>query len=520
MLNTDYTAPASIAVSPDNLTNTGSISASPDNNDEDEETVIVDVDTVTNGTEDGTQQFTAVITDDDDPPTVSLSLTGSPMPENGGQATVTATLSVVSGKTVTVELTYSGTAIRGTDYIANSTITINPGSPSSSVTITAQEDDPDEEDETVIVDIDTVTNAAENGAQQVTATITDNDNPPAITLSVIGNVMGENSDLARVSASPAIVSGKTITVTVTFGGTATINSDYTASGNTLTINPGQSQSDEITITGINENYTEVDETVIVSIDNVTNGTTGDPSTVTITIVDDDGISSSETYAMPDFVVGAGGQTSASEQYKLDDTVGEPDTDESRGSETYKIKSGFWNLNPLSSAISLSASLETIVLGGIIGSGKSNESNLSANSVILNVETANTNGYNLSWRTTAATSRTNATLENEYGDTINAISVGASPSLWPDLASSSGWGARLGLSSTTYDSSAWGDSDTYSLGKWLGITNIDHNFISRNSATSVEGDDEVVILGAEIGANKIQPTGAYTVNVIFTATTID
>ena len=65
---------------------------------------MVDIDGVTNGTENGAQQVTATITDDDAAPTVSLSLAGSPMAEAGGVATVTATLSAVSGQDVTVDL--------------------------------------------------------------------------------------------------------------------------------------------------------------------------------------------------------------------------------------------------------------------------------------------------------------------------------------------------------------------------------------------------------------------------------
>ena len=50
------------------------------------------------------------INDNDPTPTVSLSLSGSPFDENAGTATVTATLSAVSGLPVTVPLTFGGGA--------------------------------------------------------------------------------------------------------------------------------------------------------------------------------------------------------------------------------------------------------------------------------------------------------------------------------------------------------------------------------------------------------------------------
>ena len=54
-------------------------------------------------------------------------------------------------------------------------IAIAAGSTSGSVTLTAVDDALDEADETIVVDIASVTNGVEDGAQQVTATITDDD---------------------------------------------------------------------------------------------------------------------------------------------------------------------------------------------------------------------------------------------------------------------------------------------------------------------------------------------------------
>src|SRR5204863_1228327 len=122
---------------------------------------------------------TGTITDDDPAPTVTLGLSGSPMAEAGGVATVTANLSAVSGQTVTVNLAFSGTATITNDYTASgSSIVIPAGSTNGSITLTAVQDSLDENDETIIVDITTVANGAESGTQQVTAIITDDDPAP------------------------------------------------------------------------------------------------------------------------------------------------------------------------------------------------------------------------------------------------------------------------------------------------------------------------------------------------------
>ncbi|MEG3921553.1 DUF4347 domain-containing protein, partial [Microcoleus sp. T3_A4] len=126
----------------------------------------------------GTQTTTVLtIADNETQPSVTLGATGSPLAENGGTATLTATLSNPSTQAVTVNLGYAGTATGGgTDYTASSTsISIPAGSTSGTATVTGVNDQIAEGLETVIVDITGVTNGTENGTQQQTLVIADND---------------------------------------------------------------------------------------------------------------------------------------------------------------------------------------------------------------------------------------------------------------------------------------------------------------------------------------------------------
>ena len=95
-------------------------------------------------------------------PTVTLGLSGSPLAENGGVATISATLSAVSSQTVTVTIGATGTATgSGTDYnLSSTTITINAGSTTGTANITGVNDAIDESNETVIIDITGVTNGS------------------------------------------------------------------------------------------------------------------------------------------------------------------------------------------------------------------------------------------------------------------------------------------------------------------------------------------------------------------------
>ncbi|MCX6924991.1 MAG: Ig-like domain-containing protein [Verrucomicrobia bacterium] len=139
------------------------------------------------------------------PPTVMLALTGSPIAEAGGVATVTATLSAAYPQPVTVNLAFSGTATLSTDYTPSATnIVIAAGSTNGSITLTAVQDTLYENpNETIVVDIDTVVNGTESGTQQVTAIITDDDPAPVVTL------LNENFD-SMGSAGTAPPTGWTI----------------------------------------------------------------------------------------------------------------------------------------------------------------------------------------------------------------------------------------------------------------------------------------------------------------------
>ncbi len=58
---------------------------------EDSESIVIDVVSIDNATENETQSAIVTITDDDQRPSVSLSLTGSPIAESGGVATLVTT---------------------------------------------------------------------------------------------------------------------------------------------------------------------------------------------------------------------------------------------------------------------------------------------------------------------------------------------------------------------------------------------------------------------------------------------
>jgi len=225
-----------------------------------------------------------VITPD---PSVSLSLGGSSIAENGGSTAVIATLDITSSSTVTVNLAYSGTASNGTDYSRSGTsITVWPGSTSGSASITSIDDTTFEGSETVIVDVSSVTNGTENGTQQVTLTITDNDSAPSVSIALASSSIAENGGETAVIATLSNPSTQTVTVNLAYSGTASNGTDYSRSGTTITIAAG-STSGSASITSIDDTTFEGSETVIVDVSSVTNGTENGTQQVTLTITDNE-----------------------------------------------------------------------------------------------------------------------------------------------------------------------------------------------------------------------------------------
>ena len=110
--------------------------------------------------------------------TVSLSKSGASLAENGGTVTLTATLSAAASANTSVTLSLSGNATINSDYTLSDNITINAGATTGTATLTGVNDSTDDDNETIVVDISAVSGgdgASENGTQQQTVNIIDDD---------------------------------------------------------------------------------------------------------------------------------------------------------------------------------------------------------------------------------------------------------------------------------------------------------------------------------------------------------
>ena len=129
---THYSNLSDITISAGNLT--GTTTFTPTNNSiyDISNSATIDINTVSGGIlENGTQQITISLTEDESAPTATVSFTtpSSDHAENsGGTYSATAVLSVATYEDVTVTFTGLGTATEGTDYSSFGSIVISAGS--------------------------------------------------------------------------------------------------------------------------------------------------------------------------------------------------------------------------------------------------------------------------------------------------------------------------------------------------------------------------------------------------------
>lgn len=222
--------------------------------------------------------------------------------------------------------------------------------------------------------------------------------------------------------------------------------------------------------------------------------------------------SSANFVVDSDVVGSVGGASASTNFTLENNAGEMSPGGS-SSANFTANAGFLqNDAVIAPTISISVPSD-VAVGAITGTG---QSSLTTNSATWTIITNNPNGYDFSWQAT------NAAMTNLSADTITAYTpaIANTPEVWSVASTDSEWGAHLASTSSIVDTGVWGTGDDYATGKWLNVDNVaSYTIASSTSATSLTGDDEIVLFGAEIGSQKIQPTGAYSVDVTVTATSL-
>jgi hypothetical protein len=246
---------------------------------------------------------TLILIDNDGTPTVQFSSAMYSVNEDVPLATITVNLSHATTQVVTVGyVTQDDTATAGSDYTAASgTLTFNPGETSQTFTVAVTADTFNEPDETINLALSDPTDAALGILANASLTLIDNDGTPTVQFSNVTYPISEDGDLATITVTLSAPSSSVVTVEyVTGNGTATAGVDYTAASGTLIFNPGQI-SQSFTVAVAEDALDEPDETITLVLSNAVNGAVGPGATITLTIIDNDGVPtlqfSKATYSM-------------------------------------------------------------------------------------------------------------------------------------------------------------------------------------------------------------------------------
>jgi large repetitive protein len=237
----------------------------------------------------GTPSAKGTITDDDDPPSLSI---GDVSIGEGNTGTRTlnfaVSLSAPSGRAITVQYaTADETATQPADYAsASGALSFSAGETTKTIAVTIKGDTTVEPDETFTVNLSAPTNASiADGVAR--GTITDDDVKPTVSIADASMVEG-NSGTApmtfTVSLSVAIDQPVAVNYT-TVPGTASDPADFATTTGTLTFAPGQTtRTVDVQVRG--DAIDELNETFSLTLSNPQNGTLGDAVGLG-TILDDD-----------------------------------------------------------------------------------------------------------------------------------------------------------------------------------------------------------------------------------------
>ena len=258
---------------------------------------------------------TLTITDDETAPTLTLELDPTSISENGGESTVTATLSGPSSEDVT--LTVSATPVSPAvaddfELSGNTELTITAGRTESTgtVTITANDNGVDASAKNL-----TVAASVTAGPTGLTApasktlTITDDEDAPTVTLVLTPDEISEDNGVSTVTAQLSHATSEEIRVTVSAAAVspAAARDFELSAARVLTIAGGATESTgTVTVTGKDDGVDGPNKEVTVSA--IVSGLTGlaAPASETLTITDDEGAPTVTLVLTPDEISEDGG----------------------------------------------------------------------------------------------------------------------------------------------------------------------------------------------------------------------
>lgn len=232
---------------------------------------------------------TMTIVDDDDLPAVSFYTPNQIVSEEIGLFSTAIALSEVSGKTITVPYSISGTTVPA-DYIIHdpSPLTIPAGSSTVEINMSILEGDGWEVDETLILTLEPPVNAVVGSPSVQTIVITEQSDEPSVYFESSGQIVGEGNQQFNVMVQMSNAWSEEVIIPFTLTGTAENGptKDYSITTSPLVVPVGWTQG-EIQVQIVDDCIDENDESLVITMGEITNGYQGSPSVHTVQIIDND-----------------------------------------------------------------------------------------------------------------------------------------------------------------------------------------------------------------------------------------
>tara|TARA_R110002073_G_scaffold315027_1_gene487457 strand:- start:2284 stop:6231 length:3948 start_codon:yes stop_codon:yes gene_type:complete len=240
---------------------------------------------------------TGTITNDDTAPvTPVVTVAVNPAAVNeDGSGTLVYTFSRTGATTaaLTVNYSVSGTATPGSDFTALSgSVTIPAGQSSATINVNPTDDTTVEPDETIILTVIDTASYDVGAAAAATGTITNDDqvvvNPGTISLSPATISVSEGGSVATFTITRTGGSDGAVSVVfATSNGTAIAGADYTGKTQTVSFADGDSATQTITVSIIDDTVDEPNETFNVTLAGATGGAVLGAKASVVTILDND-----------------------------------------------------------------------------------------------------------------------------------------------------------------------------------------------------------------------------------------
>ncbi|ETR69763.1 MAG: hypothetical protein OMM_09322, partial [Candidatus Magnetoglobus multicellularis str. Araruama] len=224
---------------------------------------------------------------DNDTPLVQFDAESFQINENpGSMATVNVFMPDISYQDIVIPYTLGGTA-QTTDYtLSEGSVTIQSSYTKTTLTIPVIDDSLDEPRETLVITLGDPDNADIGSKNAYTLTIVDNDTPK-IAWKQSEFIADENAKAISLTVQLDIPGYTDISFDYSITDvSATQGEDYTLNSGTLIIPAGQ-LSTSINLLIANDDDVEPNESITISLDNITNGVKGENHLTSVIIRDDD-----------------------------------------------------------------------------------------------------------------------------------------------------------------------------------------------------------------------------------------